>query len=336
VYLFRDRNGDLLYVGKAKDVRARVKSYFYGDERKKVQDLVASVTSIEAIETRSELEALVVEIRLIARHLPRFNAQGKRWQRFAYLKVDMREAWPRVKVARAVHADDGVVYIGPFGSSARATLAKEALEEAFAIRRCTRSMGRATRFAPCALADMGRCLAPCDGRTDAATYEALVQELRRSIAEPGAMLTRLVARMDALAARERFEEAALARDRIAALADVLARMRLDRWLTAGTVALADADGRAVRLVGGALEHPHPAVGDAPPIGWPPPRERADELAVVRSWVRRHPARVVACDRPPHEPVDGGAELAAILERLRAARDEPAPRDRRGGRPRTRR
>jgi DNA polymerase-3 subunit epsilon len=334
VYLFRDRNGQLLYVGKAKDVRARVKSYFYGDERKKVQDLVASIASIEAIETRSELEALVVEIRLIARHRPRFNAHGKRWQRFAYLKVDAREAWPRVKVARTVQADDGVLYIGPFGSSARAQLAKEALEEAFAIRRCTRSMGRATRFAPCALADMGRCLAPCDGRTDTETYAGLVEDLRRSIAEPGALLTRLVARMDALAAGERFEEAALARDRIAALADALSRMRLDRWLTAGTVALADADGRAVRLVRGALDHAHPAVADAPPIGWPPPRDRADELAVVRSWVRRHPARVVACDRPPQEPVDGGAELAAILARLRAARDDPAPRARRGGRPRS--
>jgi DNA polymerase III subunit epsilon len=337
VYLFRDGNGQLLYVGKAKDVRARVKSYFYGDERKKVQDLVASVASIEAIETRSELEALVVEIRLIARHLPRFNAHGKRWRRFAYLRIDTREAWPRVKVARTVQPDDGALYIGPFGSSARAALAKEALEEAFAIRRCTRSMGRTTRFAPCALADMGRCLAPCDGRTDAETYAELVRELRRSIAEPGAMLTRLVGRMDALAARERFEEAALARDRIATLADALARMRLDRWLTAGTVSLAGDDGRPVTLVRGALEHPHPAVADAPPIGWPPPRERADELAVVRSWVRRHPARVLACDWPPQEPVDGGAELAAILGRLRAARDDgPATRAHERGRPRGRR
>ena len=120
VYVFRDRNDQILYVGKAKDVRARVKSYFYGDERKKVQDLVASVTRIDAIATGGELEALVLESRLIARHLPRFNAHGKRWRRYAFLKLDPAEAWPRWKLARACDPSDGAVYLGPFGSSGRA------------------------------------------------------------------------------------------------------------------------------------------------------------------------------------------------------------------------
>jgi DNA polymerase-3 subunit epsilon len=325
VYLFRDRAGQLLYVGKAKDIRARVKSYFYGDERKKVQDLVASIASVEAVETRTELEALVAEIRLIAHHRPRYNAHGKRWQRFTYLKVDPREAWPRVKVARRADPDDGAFYLGPFASAGRARLAKEALEEAFAIRRCTRAMGRRTRFAPCALADMGRCQAPCDGRTDPGRYGDLVEALRSSIDRPSAMLRGLMARMDALATQERFEEAALARDRIHALADVLARMRIDRWLTDGTLSLRGADGRAVTLVGGALDHAHPLVAGAPPIGWPAPRERVDELAIVRSWIRRHPMRVLACERPPSEPVDGGAELARILGRLRAAQEPSSDR-----------
>jgi DNA polymerase-3 subunit epsilon len=303
-----------------------VKSYFYGDERKKVQDLVASIASIEAVETRTEFEALVIEIRLIAQHLPRYNAHGKRWQRFAYLKLDPGEAWPRVKSARRADPADGAIYIGPFASSSRATLAKEALEEAFAIRRCTRAMGRRTRFAPCALADMGRCQAPCDGKTDPERYGDLVGDLVAAIDRPGPMLRGLVGRMDALAAQERFEEAGLARDRIQALADVLARMRVDRWLTQGTLSLRDADGRTVTLIGGALDHPHPAVAGSPSIGWPPPRERVDELAVVRSWIRRHPMRVLACDRPPSEPVDGGAELAQILGRIRAAQEPPgAPR-----------
>src|SRR5215212_1884773 len=300
---------------------ARVKSYFYGDERKKVQDLVASIGSVEAIETRTELDALVVEIRLIAQHLPRFNAHGKRWQRFTYLKLDPREAWPRVKVARRANPGDGAYYLGPFASSSRARLAKEALEEAFAIRRCTRAMGRRTRFAPCALADMGRCQAPCDGRTDPERYGELVEALRDAIDRPGAMLRALVDRMDAIASQERFEEATLARDRIQALADVLARTRIDRWLTSGELCLEGANGTTVSLVGGALSHTHPVVADAPPIGWPPPRERVDELAVVRSWVRRHPIRVLACDDPPSETVDGGAEIARILERIRAVHDE---------------
>jgi hypothetical protein len=78
------------------------------------------------------------------------------------------------------------------------------------------------------------------------------------------------------------------------------------------------------------------VADAPPIGWPPPRDRADELAVVRSWLRRHPMRVLDCDRAPDEPVDGGAELAAILARLRAAHDDAPSRPRSAGRARGRR
>ena len=334
VYVFRDRDDRILYVGKATDLRARVKSYFYGDERKKVQDLVASVARIDAVATGGELEALVLEMRLIARHLPRFNAQGKRWRRFAYLKLDPADAWPRWKIARRVDADDGAWYVGPFGSSARATLAKEALEEVFPIRRCTRAMGRRTRFAPCALADMGRCLAPCDGRVEPDSYRATVTEMLASLDTPGAILRALEARMMTLAESERFEEAALARDRLRTLADALVRARIDRWLTAGTLSLAAPSGERLDLDGGALVGASDdELARADPIGSPAPRERADELAAVRSWLRRHPVRVVACDVAPAEPVDGGRELHRLLARMRAADAPTAPRraERRGTR-----
>jgi DNA polymerase-3 subunit epsilon len=330
VYVFRDRHDQILYVGKAKDLRARVKSYFYGDERKKVQDLVASVARIDAIATAGELEALVLESRLIARHLPRFNAHGKRWRRYAFLKLDPSEAWPRWKVARSVDLDGGAVSLGPFGSSGRATLAKEALEEAFPVRRCTRAMGRKTRFAPCALADMGRCLAPCDGRVDPDDYRAVVAGMLASLQTPDEVLALLERRMEALADQARFEEAALARDRLGALAEVLQRTRHDRWLTQGRLRFASAAGEALDLVGGALRCEDPAgIAAAGPIGSPAPRDRADELAVVRSWVRRHPGRVLACDVPPAEPVAGGRELAEILARIRAA-DDPGGRAGRTG------
>jgi len=335
VYVFRDRAGTILYVGKAKDLRSRVKSYFYGDERKKVQDLVASVTQIDALETDGELEALVLEIRLIAEHLPRFNAHGKRWRRFAYLKLDPNEAWPRLKIARAIDPNDGATYLGPFATSGRATLAKEALEEAFRIRRCTRTMGRRTRFAPCVLADMGRCQAPCGGRTDPDRYGAMVEELRTAIRTPGALLRGLEARMLELAARERFEEAAMTRDRVRALADVLMRMRTDRWLTAGRLVVAGADGRRLELAKGALVRADGGLGAGEPIGAPVPRERADELSVVRSWVQRNRVRVMEADDAPAEPVDGGAELARLLGQMRAAEGPSRDRGpRRRGRDRT--
>src|SRR3990170_9042345 len=140
VYLFKARDGRVLYVGKSKDLRGRVKSYFYGDPRKKVEDLLAETTAVEGVPCGSELEALVLEARLIRNHEPKYNRRGKTWRRYAYLKVDLADAFPRLK--------------------------KEALEDAFPIRRCTRVMRPGTRFAPCALADMGRCPAPCDGRID--------------------------------------------------------------------------------------------------------------------------------------------------------------------------
>jgi DNA polymerase III subunit epsilon len=332
VYLFEDRSGRVLYVGKAKDLRARVKSYFYGDERKKVQDLLASVAAVRAVPTDGELEALALEARLIARHEPRYNAHGKRWRRYAYLKVDLRDAWPRIKVVRSASQGNDAVYLGPFGSSSRARLAKEALEHVAPIRRCTTSMGARTRFAPCALADMGRCAAPCDDRTTPEAYARLVRELLASIAAPGSMLDDLETRMSVLAEQERYEEAALVRDRLRALADALARARTDAWLVAGSIVLRGADGVRMELRDGALVRAGEAAPE--PIGWPVPRERADELSAVRSWIRRHPVRVERCSVPPSEPVNGGAALAQILDAVRRAEEPADRRDRMRRRPGT--
>jgi len=315
VYLFEGRDRKVLYVGKTVDLRARVRSYFYGDERKKVQDLLEAVANVRGIPTAAgEAEALVLEARLIARHEPRFNSRGKRWRRYAYLKLDLAEAWPRLKVVRGASAEDGSVYLGPFGSSAGAREAKDALEDVFPIRRCTRAMRARTRFAACALADMGRCLAPCAGRTGLERYGELVGQLARSLSSPGELLAALEARMAALAADERYEEAALARDRLRAIAEALWRLRVDRWLTTDRLVLRGPGGERLELHGGALARGGEAAPE--PIGSPAPRERADELTALRSWVCRRRTRVEECDVAPSEPVDGGAALARILRMLR--------------------
>lgn len=308
VYLFKDREGRVLYVGKSKDLRARVRSYFYGDGRKKVDELLERTATVQGIRCESELEALMLEARLIRRHEPRYNRRGKTWRRYAYLKVDLAEAFPRIKVVREQKGRGA--FLGPFGSSRAAQLAKEALEEAFPIRRCTRPMGAGTRFAPCALAGMGRCLAPCDGRVDLERYGELVRSLLSSLTSPGGLLVALEAKMGALAAEERFEEAAGARDRLRALAEALERARRDAWLLgARHLVLRDVDGHELRLPEGLLG------GGLGPV---PPRDRADEVAVVRSYLARHPPTVLAADPSLAEPVAGGAELARILARLRTA------------------
>jgi len=311
VYRFLGRDGQVLYVGKANDLRARVRSYFYGDERKQIDDMLGQVRSVEGEETPGgELEALVLESRLIRRHEPRFNRRGKTWRRHAYLKVDPSEAFPRVKVVHRSTPGDASVYLGPFSGSATARIVKEALEEVVPLRRCTRAMSARTRFAPCALADIGRCPAPCDGRIDPERYGELVRDLLSSLRSPDGLLAALEAKMDRLARAERFEEAAVSRDRLRAMAGALRRARQDAWLVgAGRLEVEAAGGRRLVFVGGALAR----AGEEPePIALPCPRERADELSAVRSWLGRNPVRIVACDRALAEPVDGGARLARIL------------------------
>ncbi len=291
VYLFRGRDGGVLYVGKSKDVRSRVKSYFYGDERKKISDLLAETTGVDGIGCASELEALVVEARLIRQHEPKYNRRGKTWRRYTYLKVDPAEAFPRIKVVHAAKADDGCTYVGPFGNTIRARLAKEALEEVFPIRRCTKAMGARTRFAPCALADMGRCLTPCDGRVDPERYGELVRRLVSSLTSPGGLLGALERRMTELSDQERYEEAGLVRDRIRALADALARSRTDSWLAGSGTFTVEVGGRPSTLSSGSLIRDD----GAEPISSPCPRERADELAAVRAWMRSNAPRVARSD-----------------------------------------
>jgi DNA polymerase-3 subunit epsilon len=329
VYLFTARDGRVLYVGKSKDLRARVKSYFYGDPRKKVEDLLTETVGVSAIHTPgSELEALVVEARLIREHEPAYNRRGTTWRRGAYLKIDPAEAFPRIKVVRVARVDDGCVYLGPFTNSARARLAKEALEEAVPVRRCTAAMSTRTRFSPCALADMNRCPAPCDGRIDRERYAELVRRLVSALTSPDWLLGALEARMATLSAQERFEEAGLVRDRLRALADALLRARLDRWLVrARALTLRTADDRLLRFDTGTLL----LAGDARPptaprLSLPCPRDRADELAAIRSWLGRNPTRIERCDgEPPHEPVDGGAAIARILASARTAERPPGRR-----------
>jgi DNA polymerase-3 subunit epsilon len=300
------------------NLRSRVKSYFYGDGRKKVEDLLAETVSVDGVGCGSELESLVLEARLIREHEPKYNRRGKTWRKYAYLRIDDAEAYPRIKVVRDTKG--GGAFLGPFPSTHLARLAKEALEDVFPIRRCTKAMRASTRFAPCALAEMHRCLAPCDGRVGPERYEELVRSLISSLSTPGGLLGTLEARMRDLAGQERFEEAALARDRLRALAEALARARIDGWLLGtGELVLRDADGHRFVLRRGGLIR---CAGDQP-LGAPCPRDRADELAALRAWVVRNEVRVETADVSFSEPVAGGAELHRLLRTLRA-------RDRSGG------
>ncbi len=137
VYLFRGLGGRVLYVGKATNLRARVRSYFGGDERRKVSQLLRETVSIDHVVCSGPLEAAVLEVRLIHRHLPPFNHRSKLWSRYAYLKLTLNEAFPRLSVVRTVKAGDGCLYLGPLSSTGAARQVAEAIESAVPLRRCT-------------------------------------------------------------------------------------------------------------------------------------------------------------------------------------------------------
>lgn len=311
VYLFRDRGGRVLYVGRAVDLRRRVRSYFGGDERRKVGQLLRELESIDAVVCRSELEAAVLEVRMIHELLPRFNRQSTTWRHYAYLKLTQQERWPRLSVVKQPKPD-GCLYVGPLASAAAARAVADAIETAVPIRRCTKTpSARSPRPAPCAPAQLGVATCPCAGTVDEASYAALVDRVVVGLRDdPRSLLAPLEDRMRALAVAQRFEEAASVRDRAAALARAVARQRrLDRLRAAGRVVLELGDGTRVTLDRGLLVGAWAGTSTSslpPPAGEGPlPKQLVDELVTVAAWLDKRAGtyRIVSADADPLAPLD---------------------------------
>ena len=309
VYLFRDRGGRVLYVGKATNLRTRVRSYFSGDERRKIGQLLRETAAIDHVECTSPLEAAVLEVRLIHQHLPRFNRQVKVWKKYAYLKLTLNERFPRLSVVRTTK-DDGGLYLGPLPSTGFARRVAEAIETAVPIRRCTAAPPRTPRPAPCSAAQLGVATCPCAGAISDDAYRRLVDRVVRGLTvEPDLLLEPLRDRMQALARAQRFEEAADMRERAAALAAAIRRQRrLDGLRRAGALVIevpghggAELQaGRMVRAWGERRPERSLLDGSTPePVGAgaPLPRHLADEVATVAGWLDAEAARVriVHCD-----------------------------------------
>ncbi len=311
VYLFRGLGGRVLYVGKATNLRARVRSYFGGDDRRKISQLLRETQAIDHIVCPGTLEASVLEVRLIHRHQPPFNHRSKLWSRYAYLKLTLDEPYPRLSVVRAPRAGDGCLYLGPLGSTGAARLVADAIESALPLRRCTARVPKVPVAGPCAPAQLGVATCPCAGTVSQSAYGDIVDRLVSGLTgEPAILLDPLRARMTALAAADRYEEAADMRDRAAALARALTRGRqLDSLRRAGRMEIEvlgepGVRSRRVVLTNGRLAGDDgqltllDAAGepDADPND-PLPRHLVDELSCVASWLEAESrsVRVVHCE-----------------------------------------
>ncbi|HEX7534154.1 MAG TPA: excinuclease ABC subunit UvrC [Syntrophales bacterium] len=221
VYLMKDKDGKVIYVGKASNLRNRIRNYLGGtDSRSMVSFLIAKVHDVEFILTDTEKEALILENNLIKEHRPRYNVNFRDDKTYFNIRVDPAVAFPRFQLVRRPRKD-GARYFGPYPSSAAAKETLRFIQFTFRLRTCT-DRDVISRKRPCIEYQIKRCLAPCAGLIDGASYEELVNDSMAFMeGRERKLMADLSIRMDTASERLLFEEAAVLRDTIAAIKETL-------------------------------------------------------------------------------------------------------------------
>jgi len=227
VYLFKDAEGQIIYVGKSIALRNRVRSYFASPRNldAKTRELAARIADFDIILTDSELEALILENTLIKEHRPRYNISLRDDKGYPFIKVTLNEEWPRVLKARRVE-QDGARYFGPYSSTGSVDRTLRLLKKTFPYRGCHEKIdGRRRR--PCLDYHIGRCLAPCVGYADPSVYQAAVQQVILFLEGKGDRVVQMVRQqMEEAATGLQFERAALLRDQLEDLEHVLEKQKV--------------------------------------------------------------------------------------------------------------
>lgn len=227
VYLFKDRSGDVLYIGKAARLADRVRSYFLkgADHTPKTALLVSHITDLETMVTRSELEALILESNLVKRHRPRFNVVLRDDKQYPYLRLPVKDRFPRLSIVRRVQKD-GALYYGPYTPAGALRETLKVIKKVFPLATCTIDIdGTAERA--CIEFEIKRCMAPCTGQQTQEEYHRIVRQVRQFLeGHDRELVDDLRAQMDAAATREDFEEAARLRDRMFKIERTLERQRI--------------------------------------------------------------------------------------------------------------
>ena len=346
VYLFEDDRGRVLYVGTSRDLRTRVRTYFTASEtRSRMGEMVALAGSVRGIECATPLEAEVRELRLIAEHKPRYNRRSRFPERVHWIKLT-REPWPRLSLVRLV-LDDDADYVGPYSSRRAAERSVIALHEAFPIRQCGGRMPKVPALSACALAEMGKCLSPCNGSVSSADYTAVVDQLRDSlVARSDSVVASVSRRMTALSAASRFEDAGSWRDRLVSYLRGAARTQRLRALTSCSELVAarrESTGWAVHVI----RHGRLAAAGVIPSGvhagdWvkqlrasaetvlpgpgPTPAATAEESEKILRWLESDGVRLVHVDGEWTCPVGGATKHLRLHDAVEESRSSVTPFD----------
>ncbi|WP_286170255.1 excinuclease ABC subunit UvrC [Halocella sp. SP3-1] len=227
-YLMKDELGEIIYVGKAKSLRKRVRSYFRrGNHTYKTKVLIEEIADFDYIVTDTEVEAYILEANLIKKHQPRFNIRLKDDKTYPYIKVSINEDFPRIFKTRIVK-NDGARYFGPFADVNIIHKTLGLLQELFALRTCRKDL-RADKpeERPCLNYYIGKCLAPCTGEIDVESYRQLIDRVCLFLSgQQGELIKRAEEMMYQASERKDFEKAAHYRDTIKALEKITAQQKV--------------------------------------------------------------------------------------------------------------
>lgn len=222
VYVFKDEQGKPLYIGKSRNLKKRVLSYFSGTEtREQMSRMLDRTSSIDFFTCHTDLEASVRELRLIRDLKPSFNARGKFQRGTLWLKLT-EEAYPRLSITRKQPQLSDFAF-GPVNSKAQATLIIDAITSILGIRTCTQKLSTKHKSPSCALWEMGRCTAPCLHEISQKEYKLLIDQLSNCFKGATTIEDQLTLRIEKLVSQQRFEEAAMNRDRLKAWLEVASR-----------------------------------------------------------------------------------------------------------------
>ena len=209
-------HGDIIYVGKAVNLKNRVRQYFHGSHTPKVAAMVSRVDDFDLMLCQTNFEALTLECNLIKKHRPFYNILLKDDKHYPYLRIDLNERFPRLTLARRMDQRDGAKYFGPYIG---ATAVRQVIDEVrrfFPLRTCNLSLPLKTPRRPCMHHQIGRCKAPCAGLISEADYGAMLRRVMDFLGgDSRELLKSLTEEMNAAAMRMEYEQAALLRDKIA-------------------------------------------------------------------------------------------------------------------------
>ena len=247
VYLFKDEQGKIIYVGKAANLNNRVRSYFGTSSSlsSKIQQLVSKIQDIEFMITNSEQEALILECNLIKKYHPRYNVRLKDDKTFPYLKINVNEEWPGVYITRRIK-NDGARYFGPFASAGSVRKTLRLLKKIFPFRSCTKPINGSDKR-PCLNYYIHRCLGPCIGAVTKAEYQEVINQVILFLeGKQELVLRELNHRMTVAAQQLQFEKASLLRDQIQAIKRIIEGQKIAITLRGeqDAIALAQNGGQA--------------------------------------------------------------------------------------------